>query len=246
MYKFFVEPEAVAGQTIRIEGKDWNHMKNVIRLKVGDEVKVGDGSGWEYLCVIEAYSEVDASLQITASYDNQTELPTYIHLYQGLPKKDKLEWIIQKSVELGVGGITPVSMKRSVVKLDQKAATKKVLRWQNIADAAAKQSKRGVQPEVCMPLGLKALKEELASYDMLIVPYENADGMGYTREVLSEVKNCDRIGVVIGPEGGFEPEEVELLKSIGAKVITLGKRILRTETAGLSVLSYLMIDMEEL
>lgn len=244
MYKFFVDPSQIHNGKVTIEGSDLNHIKHVLRLKVGKEVMLSDGDGNDYMCCIGAYGEDNVSLDILEVLDGSTELPVYIHLYQGLPKKDKLELIVQKSVELGVGGLTPMSMKRSIVKIDDKSKAKKVIRWQGIADAASKQAKRGIQPTVFPPVTMKQIKDELSAYDLLLVPYENAKGMAYTREILSEVKNCDKIGIIIGPEGGFDPEEIDFLKSINAKVISLGKRILRTETAGLALLSYLMIDME--
>ena len=245
MYKFFVEKSQMNDEAIRVTGSDLNHMKNVLRFKLGKEVLASDGEGNDFLCAIEGYEEGYALLKVVHRVEMSTELPVEIVLYQGLPKKDKLELVIQKSVELGAAKIVPLAMKRSIVKLDEKSKVKKQIRWQAIADAAAKQAKRGIQPEVGIPVSMKAIKEELSSYDLLLIPYENALGMPYTREVLSEVKNCDRIGIVIGPEGGFDPEEINYLTGIGGKVISLGKRILRTETAGLALMSYLMIDMED-
>lgn len=245
MYKFFVETSQIGHESVTIKGNDLNHMKNVLRFKVGKEVLVSDGGGNDYLCAIFGYEEDYAELKILKRVEETTELPVSITLYQGLPKKDKMEWITQKSVELGVTRLVPLMMKRCIVKLDDKAKNKKQLRWQGISDAAAKQAKRGIQPQVERPTTMKAIENELKEIDLLLVPYENALGMSYTREILSEVKNCDRIGIVIGPEGGFDPEEIDYLKGIGGKVISLGKRILRTETAGLALLSYLMIDMED-
>ncbi len=245
MYRFFVEHEQIQDGIVRIIGSDVNHMKNVLRFKVGTEVSVCDCDGLEYLCEITSYTEDEAVLTIVQEMPSEAELPVAIHLFQGLPKKDKMEMVIQKSVELGVSSVTPVMMKRSVVKLDHKSAQKKVQRWQSIANAAAKQAKRGIIPEVAMPTSIKDILEKSKEYDMLLVPYENAEGMAFTRKILSDVKKCDKIGVIIGPEGGFAPEEIDLLKQQGAQIISLGKRILRTETAGLAVLSYLMIDAEE-
>ncbi len=245
MYKFFVEKSQITETAVMVTGSDLNHMKNVLRFKPGKEVLAGDGDGNEFLCIIESYAEGYAELKVVNRLETSRELPVEIVLYQGLPKKDKMEWVIQKSVELGVSKVIPLSMKRSIVKLDEKSKRKKQIRWQGIADAAAKQAKRGIQPEVGLPVSMKAIEEDLRSFDLLLIPYENALGMPYTREVLSEVKNCDRIGIVIGPEGGFDPDEINYLTEVGGKIISLGKRILRTETAGLALMSYLMIDMED-
>lgn len=157
-----------------------------------------------------------------------------------------MEWIVQKkSVELGAFSVVPVKMKRTIVKLDAKSSLKKQTRWQNIATSAAKQSKRSIVPEVALPLTFKEMLLALEEMDFIIVPYESANGMTYTREILSNFMNYDKIGIIIGPEGGFADEEIQQLKEMDAKIISLGKRILRTETAGMSVLSYLMIQMEE-
>ena len=245
MYKFFVETDQVVDNLVKVIGSDVNHMKNVLRFPLGKEVLISDGGGHNYLCRIIGYEEQTALLEVVEALESTTELPVHIHLYQGLPKKDKMELVIQKSVELGVAEVTPLIMKRSIVKLDQKTKVKKQVRWQGIADSAAKQSKRCVLPKVNIPVAIREVIDELKKFDLLLVPYENAEGMNYTRTVLSEVKKCDKIGIIIGPEGGFEEAEIELLKSVNAKTISLGKRILRTETAGLAIMSYLMIDMEE-
>lgn len=228
-----------------IVGGDVNHMKQVLRFKEGKEVLVCDGHGNDYVCAITAYEAEATVLKILSRDTTSTELPVAITLYQGLPKQDKMALVIQKSVELGVSEVMAVAMKRSIVKLNDKTGKKKLERWQGIADAAAKQAKRGIKPKVTLASSLKAIEEALKNNDVLLVPYENAEGICHTREVLSEVKNCDKIGIVIGPEGGFEPEEIAYLKGLGSHVITLGRRILRTETAGLALMSYLMLDMEE-
>lgn len=245
MYKFFVEPSQINDTTAVITGSDLNHMKNVLRFKEGKEVMVCDGQGNDWVCSIDQYEEEEAVLKILHKSEDNPELAVQVTLYQGLPKKDKMELVIQKMVELGATEIKAVAMKRSIVKLDAKNQKKKLSRWQGIAHAAAKQAKRGVQPEVSYGPSLRAIEADLLSNDLILVPYENALGISYTREVLSDVKNYAKIGIVIGPEGGFEPDEIEYLKDLGAKVITLGRRILRTETAGLALMSYLMIDLEE-
>ena len=245
MYRFFVEPDQIRDGQVRITGGDVNHMKNVLRFKQGKRVTVSDGSGYVHVCSLEAYDGDEAILEVMETMEAGAELPVSIELYQGLPKKEKMELIVQKAIELGAASVTPVIMKRSVVKLDDKSKVKKTARWQAIADAAAKQAKRDGLPEVVSPMTFTEMMTALDGCDMILVPYENAEGIRYTREVLSEVANCDRIGMIIGPEGGFDPLEIERLRAADAKIITLGKRILRTETAGLALLSYLMIDLEE-
>ena len=183
------------------------------------------------------------SAKILEEWENK-ELPARIHLFQGLPKGDKMELIIQKAVELGAYRVVPVSMKRSVVKLDAKKADAKRKRWNAVSESAAKQSKRSLIPEVAPLMTYKEAVKEAAGYDMVFLPYESADGIRKTRELLASVKPGTDIAVFIGPEGGFEDEEVELARENGAEIVTLGKRILRTETAGLCMLSALMLQLE--
>lgn len=245
MYKFFVNPSQITEDEAVIVGADVNHMKNVLRFKAGKEVMVCDGMGNDFICSVHRYTEDEAFLKVLDKADMNSELPVEIVLFQGMPKKDKLEWVIQKSVELGASEVAAVAMKRSVVKVDDKSKEKKLLRWQGIADAAAKQAKRGIQPEVTFHDSLKAAETSLRSCELLLVPYENAEGMKATRETLSDVRNYAKIGIVIGPEGGFEGDEIRYLASLGGHLITLGKRILRTETAGLALMSYLMMNLED-
>ncbi len=211
MYHFFAEHENIFDDYIDIRGGDVNHIKNVIRLKPGDEVLISSG-------------------------DN---------LFQGLPKSDKMELIIQKMVELGVYEIVPVAMKRSVVKLDDKKAKTKIARWNSISESAAKQSKRSIIPEVSDVLTFRQALEKAKELDMLLLPYECAEGMEYTRKVVSGISNGSSVGIFIGPEGGFDGDELELAKEAGCSIITLGKRILRTETAGMMLMSVIMYNMEE-
>lgn len=173
------------------------------------------------------------------------ELPVKITLFQGLPKNDKMELIIQKAVELGVAEIVPMATKRAVVKLDAKKAAKKVQRWNEIAKSAAKQSKRGMIPEVKSVMSFKEAVEYGKSMDMLLIPYEDAEGIVHSRQVVESVKGKKSLGIYIGPEGGFPEEEVSLAMEAGAEPITLGHRILRTETAGMALLSVLMFMLEE-
>ena len=186
-----------------------------------------------------------AILHILEAEEAGYELPNQIYLFQGLPKGDKMELIIQKAVELGVYSIVPVEMKRCVVKLDEKKAQKKTVRWQQISESAAKQSKRMLIPEVKRVMTWKEALAFAKELDVLLVPYELAKGMKETREIISSIKSDQSIGIFIGPEGGFAQEEVQAAIEAGVKPITLGKRILRTETAGMTMLSILMFTLEK-
>ena len=244
MQHFFVTPSQVEGEEIMIRGTDVNHMKNVLRMKPGEQVLISDGNNHRYICVVEAYEPEAARLHIEEEEQTDTELPSRIYLFQGLPKSDKMELIVQKAVELGVYEVIPVSTRRTVVKLDAKKAAKKVERWQEIARSAAKQSGRGIVPGVTEVMDFKTALEKAETLDVCLIPYELAEGMDVTKQILSSIAAGQSIGIFIGPEGGFEKEEVEKAVQAGAEEITLGKRILRTETAGLAVLSILMFHLE--
>ena len=233
MHHFFVTPQQISGDKIRIEGGDVNHMKNVLRMKLHEKAEISDGESRTYLCEVEAYEEDVAVLHILEEME------------AGLPKSDKMELIVQKAVELGVYQVIPVAMKRSVVRLDDKKAAKKADRWNSIAESAAKQAGRSRIPEVTMPLSYKEALKMAEELDVTLLPYELAGGMEVTREVIRQIKSGQSVGIFIGPEGGFEPEEVDAAVSMGAKVITLGRRILRTETAGLATLAVLMFELEQ-
>ena len=227
MQRFFVEPFQVLEEEHRITltGPDLNHMKNVLRMRIGEDVWISDGSEKEYHCTIEEFQEDSAVLHILYAQESQYELPSQIYLFQGLPKGDKMELIIQKAVELGAYAVVPVETRRCVVKLDAKKAQKKVSRWQQISER----------------------KEALAfakGLDVVLIPYELAQGMKETREILSAIQPGQSVGIFIGPEGGFEEEEVRDAMEAGGKPVTLGKRILRTETAGMTMLSILMYTLE--
>lgn len=245
MHHFFVTPQQVSGDKIRIEGGDVNHMKNVLRMKLHEKAEISDGESRTYLCEVEAYEEDVAVLHILEEMEADTEPASKLYLFQGLPKSDKMELIVQKAVELGVYQVIPVAMKRSVVRLDDKKAVKKADRWNSIAESAAKQAGRSRIPEVTMPLSYKEALKMAEELDVTLLPYELAGGMEVTREVIRQIKSGQSVGIFIGPEGGFEPEEVDAAVSMGAKVITLGRRILRTETAGLVTLAVLMFELEQ-
>ena len=244
MHHFFVTPEQVKENMIFIEGSDVNHIKNVLRMKVGEELEVSDGEQRKFLCEIDNVSSEEVCLLIKEELKVETELPSKLYLFQGLPKSDKMELIVQKAVELGVYEIVPVATKRAVVKLDDKKAAKKVERWQAIAEGGAKQSGRNVIPEVKNVMSFKEAVAYAKELDVVLVPYELAEGMNETKEIISNIKPGQSVGVFIGPEGGFETSEVEHAMENGAKAITLGRRILRTETAGLTTLSILMYHLE--
>ena len=245
MHHFFVTPQQISGDKIRIEGGDVNHMKNVLRMKLHEKAEISDGESRTYLCEVEAYEEDVAVLHILEEMEADTEPASKLYLFQGLPKSDKMELIVQKAVELGVYQVIPVAMKRSVVRLDDKKAAKKADRWNSIAESAAKQAGRSRIPEVTMPLSYKEAQKIAEELYLTLLPYELAGGMEVTREVIRQIKSGQSVGIFIGPEGGFEPEEVDAAVSMGAKVITLGRRILRTETAGLATLAVLMFELEQ-
>ena len=247
MQRFFVEPHQIdeAAHQIHIIGTDVNHISNVLRMKQGEEVWISDGGQKEYRCAIEAFSADEVLLHIIYAQEPDYELPSRIYLFQGLPKADKMELIIQKAVELGTYSIIPVTTRRSVVKLDEKKAVSKVQRWQAISEAAAKQSKRRIIPEVQMPMSMQQAVQLAAQMEVKLIPYELSEGMQKTKELISNIRPGQNIAVFIGPEGGFDPDEIALACETGGQVITLGKRILRTETAGLALLSVLMFQLEQ-
>lgn len=244
MQRFFVTPAQVGEEEIYIEGSDVNHMKNVLRMKAGEELMVSDGNNWQFRCAVKEYLPEKAVLKITKKELVDTELPSKIYLFQGLPKQDKMELIVQKAVELGACQVIPVMTRRCVVKLDAKKAAKKVSRWQQIAESAAKQAGRGYIPEIRDVMTLEEALAFAGQLDVRLIPYELAEGMEHTRDVIGKIMPGQSVGIFIGPEGGFEKEEVEQAVEKGVLPVTLGKRILRTETAGLAVLSVLMYRLE--
>lgn len=245
MYQFFVEPCQIQGNRIIITGKDVNHIKNVLRMKPGEEIAVSNGTdGKEYRCGIEEIFEDEVVCSLRFIKEDALELPSKVYLFQGLPKADKMELIIQKAVELGVYQVIPVASKRAVVKLDEKKAKSKLERWQGIAEAAAKQSKRGIIPQIGPVMTMKQAVEFSKCAKIRLIPYELAEGMSKTKEIIDGLKPGEDVAIFIGPEGGFEEEEVRMASESGIEPITLGKRILRTETAGMTVLSWIMYCLE--
>lgn len=253
MQHFFVEPSRIVGNEVRITGEDVGHIRRVLRMKEGEELSVGNGiDDTEYRCQIDHFTDDEVVCKIRFIKEEGVELPARIYLFQGLPKSDKMELIVQKAVELGVYEIIPVATKRAVVKLDDKKAKSKVARWQAVSEAAAKQSKRAVVPRVHDLMTMQEAVAYAKGMDAKAIPYELSKGMDATREwlafaadtVSSAEDNAASIAVFIGPEGGFEESEIELAKEAGITPISLGRRILRTETAGLTILSILMYQLE--
>lgn len=245
MPRFFVSPNQINGARAIIEGSDVNHIAKVLRMKIGEELTISDGTGYDYFCTISKLDNDAVFLDIQNKWESFSELPVKVTLFQGLPKADKMELIIQKTVELGVHEIVPVAMSRSIVKLDDKKASKKVERWQSISESAAKQAGRGIIPKVTEPMTYAKALEYAKEMDSILVPYENAEGISYTKEIIGGLKDCRRVAIFIGPEGGFAESEIEKATEAGAKIITLGKRILRTETAGLAAMSIMMFELEQ-
>ncbi len=247
MHHFFVSQEQIdlENKKIFIQGRDVNHIKNVLRIKTGDEILISDGTGNDYVVSVEKYCDDDKIITgIKEEIFSGTELSSEIYLFQGLPKSDKMELIIQKAVELGVHGIVPVSTRRAIVKLEGKKADSKIARWNAISESAAKQSRRGIVPKVYNIMSFKEAIDFAKDYDVNFIPYENYKDMKDTKEAVGQVSEDQKIGVFIGPEGGFEEEEVQYAIDNGVKPISLGKRILRTETAGLMIVSVLMFKLE--
>lgn len=246
MYQFFVQQNQIQDKIIRITGPDVNHIKNVLRMKPGDEIAVSNGvDGREYRCGILEIQDEQIVCELRFIKEEGVELPSKIYLFQGLPKSDKMEFIIQKAVELGVFEIIPVASKRTVVKLDEKKEKNKRNRWQGIAEAAAKQSKRRIIPQVKGVMSFETAVGYASEMDIKIIPYELAEGMEDTKAIISSLRDNQSVAVFIGPEGGFDEKEIQAAVQNGLQPITLGKRILRTETAGLTVLAWIMYQLEQ-
>lgn len=245
MYHFFVKPEAVENSEIFITGSDYNHIKNVLRLDKNEEISVYDGEYHEYICKLKSYEKDAAVFEIICEKESESELKSKLYLFQGLPKSDKLEMIIQKAVELGAFEIIPVKMHRSIVKYDNKKALAKLNRWQAISESAAKQSGRTIVPEVKEIMDYTDALSYAQNLDKVLVPYEHEEGIAHTKEILNEIKPGMSVGIFIGPEGGFEDYEIQEACEKGFEPVSLGRRILRTETAGLCALSVLMFSLEQ-
>ena len=248
MPKFFVNQENISSNKITITGEDVNHIKNVLRKNLNDTIEICNSQDENnYLCEIEKIEKEQILCNIIQKLESASEPKTYVHIYQGLPKSDKMELIIQKAVELGVSEITPTNMSRCIVKIDSKDEKKKIERWQKISEVAAKQSGRDIIPKINNICNLKEIVNQCKDYDVIILAYENEkeNKLKNEIEVLKQLqKEKLRIAIIIGPEGGLAAEEVEKSKEQGIKIITLGNRILRTETVALNILSIIMYELE--
>ena len=248
MPKFFVNQENIENQKIIITGEDVNHIKNVLRKSPNDTLEICNAqNGENFLCEIEEMQKETITCGILEKIESASEPNTYVHIYQGLPKSDKMELIIQKSVELGIAEITPTNMSRCIVRLDSKDARKKVERWQKISEVAAKQSGRDIIPKINNLCSFNEIINQCKEYDVILLAYENEKENKLKSEIekLKEKQKQNlKIAVIIGPEGGLAEDEVEKAVQNGIKVITLGNRILRTETVALNVLSVIMYELE--
>lgn len=247
MYHFFVDPGQIGPADIQITGSDVNHIRNVLRMQPGEQITVSSGEDEkEYRCEIRTLSEECILAHIMWVEEAGAELPSRISLFQGLPKADKMELVIQKAVELGAYEIVPMATRRAVVKLDAKKEAAKLKRWSAISESAAKQSKRRIIPRISPVLAFREAVDYAAhQYDLCLIPYELADGMEETRRILNSIQPGQSVAILIGPEGGFEESEIACAREKGVLPITLGRRILRTETAGMTVLAALMLQLED-
>lgn len=249
MFRFFVAQDQIDEKTgqVVIIGPDVNHIRNVLRMRPGEKIRISNGRDRDYLCAVTETEEDRVRAEIL-EMEESTELPARIWLFQGLPKSDKMELVIQKAVELGVYRIVPVATRRAVVKLDKKKEEAKRKRWNAISESAAKQSKRLIIPEVTEVMNFSQACALASSFDRNFIPYELAQGMEQTRQEFQKISPGMEAGIFIGPEGGFDEEEIRTAVEAGIRPVTLGRRILRTETAGLyvlSVLGFLLEDRED-
>ncbi len=249
MYKFFVKENQIKKNRIEIRDDDVNHIKNVLRLQKEEEIQVCNlDMAKTYITKIIEIDSSKVIVEIIEECSKTTEANISLHIFQGLPKQEKMEQIIQKATEIGVSDITPVKMERCVVKLDDKTASKKIERWQKIAEVAAKQSKRDRIPTIHPCISLKDIYEKSHNYDIIIVAYEEEKNISM-KQVFQSVnrKEVQNIAIIIGPEGGIAKEEIDFLKTLpNGKIATLGKRILRTETAPLVLASIIMYEFDEM
>ena len=242
MHQFFVDDSQIGKEYVTITGADVNHIRNVLRMKIGEKIRISSGNK-DFFCSIAEVGPDFVQADILDEEAARTELPSDIYLFQAIPKGDRMETVIEKAVELGVHEIIPVAMKYCVVKLDEKKAANKIRRWQAIAESAAKQSKRSIIPQIHPIMNYREALEYARQCDVNLVPYENESGMLATKEALDLVEPGKSISVIIGPEGGFSEEEIAAARE-DMQIISLGKRILRTDTAGICTMSILMNTLE--
>ena len=247
MRKFFVKENQIKDDLIEILNEDVNHIKNVLRLNVGEKIKIcNTDDSKNYISEITNISSKVIICKIQEEVLGEAEGNVELHIYQGLPKADKMELIIQKATELGAIEFIPVNFKRCIVKISPKDESKKIDRWQKIAEVAAKQSGRDIVPKVRNIENIKKICDIINEYDIVLLAYELEEN-NYIKNELLKIKNTKeayKIAIIIGPEGGIDVEEVNFLRQAGAKVISLGKRILRTETVALQVSSIIMYELE--
>lgn len=244
MSRFFVTPVDIGKNTISIRSKeDIHHISKVLRLKPGDEIDISDSENWEYRAEIVRLDTDSIETRILDKQKFAREPELKITLLQGLPKQGKMELIIQKAVELGVYSITPVFTDRSIV-TDNGKMGKKIERWQKIADEAVKQCKRGIIPRITEEKTFKEMVQTLDGYDLVIFPYENEEDRSIKDALRSLKEKPEKVAIVIGPEGGFSEKEAALMKAAGGEIVSLGKTILRTETAGLAAIAMTMYELE--
>ncbi|MCL2253769.1 MAG: 16S rRNA (uracil(1498)-N(3))-methyltransferase [Lachnospiraceae bacterium] len=246
MHHFFINSDQINEKKITVLGNDVRHIKSVLRMKVSDEISFSDGEKpVEYHGIITEITDRHIICDLIYIQKSNHELPARVYLFQALPKADKMELIIQKAVELGIYEIIPIFSDRSVIRLDEKKAQAKIKRWQGISEASAKQCKRQVIPRISDIMSFKEAVKYAADKDIKIIPYEMAEDMNKTKTIFSNLKTAQSVAVFIGSEGGFTNQEIELAKTAGISPITMGKRILRTETAGFVILSWIMYQLEE-
>lgn len=251
MPKFFVKNEQIENNNITIKGEDVNHIINVLRMKTNELLNICNSqTGENYLASIKKYEKDNVQCEIIEKIVDSTESNVKITIFQGLPKFDKMEFIIQKNTEVGVTKIVPVIMQRTIVKLGDKE-NKKIERWRKISEIAAKQSMRDIIPEISNIIKIKDVSEQAINFDAFFIAYENEKNNTLKEELkrVKEYKTKNKqynIGILIGPEGGIDEKEIEVLKKIeNVKIVTLGSRILRTETAGLVMSSNIIYELEE-
>lgn len=239
MNSFYIEGSGAVGRTASLLSEEAKHAAQVLRMQTGEEAYVVDAGGRRFLAEMQEVSKGACSVLLKEELPDN-EAPVRITLYQGLPKADKLDLVVQKLTELGAAKIVPVKMERCVVKLDEKDGRKRQERLSKIAREAAKQCKRGSAPEVAQPQTWKQLKEDMRKHDLLLVPWEDAAGFSLkaAHAMMPEAKD---IGIVVGPEGGMSADEIAAIEELGAKQITLGPRILRTETAAVAACAMAML-----
>ena len=246
MHKFFVPKHNIVDNIAIIDGEDVKHIYKVLRLKLSEKVSINNCEGKEYVGEITLIDKSSVTVNLLEESSINNESPIEVYLFQGMPKSTKMDLIVQKNTELGIKAITPIITKRVEVKTELKEF-KKVDRWNRIALEACKQSKRSLVPEINVPMEFEKLLEELKHMDLVVVPYENQEGYGIKKLVENiEKDTVNKVAIIIGPEGGFEESEILKLKEIGARIVTLGPRILRTETAGFTCLSLIMYEFGDL